>query len=229
MFTESFFQLLADPSEKVRILMDLVKSGVRVQIKRADQDSEMILADTISFRGSGLRIKPSAGAMTEWTGVRSLILQFLVGEQKFICQVNVENENSILVLGMEAKLYRVQRRDFFRLRLPPHFRGVLALQKETGDTTQPNLQLVDLGGGGCRVDVSNVARTFEARSKFSADLKIPGRDPLPVSCEVRYLQKVNLRPPVITMGIQFVNLQEAQKSRLAAIVMDLYREHFVRI
>lgn len=224
---QNSFQLISDPSEKVKIITDLVSIKGEVILKSLESGSMPFQAEPTLFKGSELTVKPK-GAFKTQKDQNSLIVQFSIGAQKYISQVEFRPIGESLTLSMAYKLFRVQRREFYRLKLPPGFRGKFFVPELLGVKFNQEFHLVDISGGGCKIELPSVEINFPVSEAFQATLKIPGRPEIPIMAVARYQHKIPVRPEIRWLGIQFVQQTEPQRNSLAALVMDLYREIFSR-
>lgn len=223
---QNSFQLISDPSEKVKIISDLVACHGEVLVKSILANTTAVPADPILFRGSELTVKPKAAIQFK-KEERALIVQFSIGAQKYISQVEFQTTGETLKLSMAYKLFRVQRRDFYRLKLPIGFRGKLFVPELNGIKFNQDFHLIDISGGGCKIELPGVEINFPPQT-FPCVLKIPGRPDVSLMGVARYQHKIPVRPEIRWIGIQFVQQTEPQRNSLAALVMDLYREIFSR-
>lgn len=224
---QNSFQLISDPSEKVKIISDLVACKGEIILKTLAATSMPFYADPVIFRGSELTIKPKKPVQLG-KDESSLIVQFSIGAQKYISQVECEIRGDSLALSMAYKLFRVQRREFYRLKLPVGFRGKFFVPELHGVKFNQAFHLIDISGGGCKVELPGVEVNFPVSQPFQGILKIPGREDISVMGIARYQHKIPVRPEIRWIGIQFVQQTEPQRNGLAALVMDLYREIFSR-
>ncbi len=224
---QNSFQLISDPSEKVKIFIDLVACRGEMLLKSVTPGTLPFPAEPILFKGSELTIKPKSVVQFP-KAEKSLIVQFSIGAQKYISQVEFQSTGETIKLSMAYKLFRVQRRDFYRLKLPPGFRGKLFVPDLHGVNFNQDFHLIDISGGGCKIELPGVEINFPISEAFAAVLKIPGRQDIQIMGIARYQHKIPVRPEIRWIGIQFVQQTEPQRNSLAALVMDLYREIFSR-
>lgn len=222
------FQLISDPSEKMKILYDVVKSR-QVLIVRVTQNDETIhWLEPRMVQGSELLCAPAPKKDFSFKK-GEMIVQFQVNAQKYISNVNFHSSGELVALSMQKKLFRVQRRDFFRLRLPHGFRGTILIPELFGAPFNQSFHVVDLSGGGCKVELPPLDLDLKAGTVFKGILKLPGRPDFAVICTVKHQSKLPLRPDGRWLGLEFFYTNEPDKNRMAATVMDLYRELFARL
>lgn len=221
----NIFQLISDPSEKMKILYDLINARQGLIVKGSENDDAIHVLEPRLIQGSELMCKVSHPENFKFKQGQ-LIVQFTVNTQKYIAQVPAKKAGEFLALSMEKKLFRVQRREFFRLRLPQTFRGVVQIPELFGSPFNQSFHLVDLSGGGCRVDLPPLDIDIKSGTVFKGILKLPNRPDFAVICTVRYQNQL---PDGGWLGLEFFHQSEPEKNRMAATVMDLYRELFSRL
>lgn len=223
----TFFQLIADPTEKMKLLYDLADGQRHVLCKALEAGSTPFIAEAVTVIGSYLMARPDK--LPSIAEDSDLIVQFQLGNQKYIAQVPAEKRHDMLALQMSRKLFRVQRREFYRLKLPPTFRGVLQIEELDGVPFRQSFHLVDLSGGGCKIELPMIDVDFKSGVPFQGTLKIPKREDYSVKCIVRHQNRIAHQPEVRWIGVQFLDMRAADINRMAALVMDLHREFFARI
>lgn len=224
----NIFQLVSDPSEKMKIFYDLIKTNQEVVVKPVNLETDVYSVKPHLIQGSELHCSSQSMDQFHQAGTE-LIAQFQVNGQKFISQVHFKVVENSLILLMEKKLFRVQRREFFRLRLPHGFRGTLFVPELFGAPFKQSFHLIDLSGGGCKIEMPPLDLKLKAGTVFKGVIKLPERAEMPVVCTVRHEVKLNGRPDARWLGIEFFHQSEPERNRLAATVMDLYRELFSRL
>ncbi len=222
----TFFQLVSDPTEKMKLLYDLAEGKRDILCKSIDTKATLFLAEAVTVIGSYLMVRPKKLGVVNHNE-DDLIIQFQLGNQKYISQVQFKQSDDLLALSMSRKLFRVQRREFYRLRLPNNYRGTLAIEMIDKQVIQRAFQLIDLSGGGCKIEVPPVDVSIKSGIPFNAALRIPGRGEIPIRGIIRHQNQ--MQPDIRWIGVQFIDQSEIDSNRLAALVMDLHREFFARI
>lgn len=224
----NIFQLVTDPSEKMKIIYDVIKGNQEIIVRVAEQKDDVVYAlEPRMIQGSALLAVPKDKSFDFKKG--ELIMQFQTNAQKYISNVSFHRDGEFVSLSMEKKLFRVQRREFFRLRLPAGFRGTIQIPELFGAPFKQSFAVVDLSGGGCKVELPPLDLDFKPGTTFKGVLKLPGRPDFPVICTVKHQSKQPSRPDGRWLGLEFFYQTEVEKNRMAATVMDLYRELFARM
>lgn len=226
MNASNYFVLISDPTEKMKLLNDLADSHREILCKSVAHNAVPFICDAVAMVGSYLTVRPKKLGVLP-VDDNNLIVQFQLGNQKYITQVEFKRNEDLVALSMSKKLFRVQRREFFRLKLPKTFRGVLRIDNIGVEKVYQDFKLVDISGGGCKVEVPLEVRLTPG-IPFSGTLKLPDREDGKFQCIVRHKSMIDVQPQVQWVGIQFIDSQ-SQQNKLASLVMDLHRELFSRL
>lgn len=222
------FELISDPSEKMKILYDLVKAKQDVVVKPSEIEDDIHVLEPRLVQGSELLCKADPQNDVKLKS-GSMIMQFQVNAQKYISLVPFRKAGEFISLSMEKKMFRVQRREFFRLKMPQNFRGTMLVPELFGRPFGKVFRLVDLSGGGCKVDLPPMDLDIKPGTVFKGILKLQGRQDFTIICTVRHQSKLTERNDDRWLGLEFFHQSEPEKNRMAATVMDLYRELFKKL
>ena len=148
----------------------------------------------------------------------------LSGERYFFVGI-ISVQGSKYVIQRPFELYMLQRRSMYRLPIPTSIKAFAELK--AGKTIHRFL-LRDLSAGGCLVAHNNSKLALGLGEDLETTLLLPDRDPIVVPGQVRHIRRRKDPQAPFLAGIQFIQIPEKQQNKLAAIVMELYREHFAR-
>ncbi len=154
----------------------------------------------------------------------ALILQFQLGTEKYISQNNYLTTEDEILLDLNSALFRIQRRQDFRIRIPSSIKTQIRL-KNPADRKMTLVDVFDLSGGGCRLQYSAKEIQFHVQQKFTATLEIDGREPFILNCMVQHQNPDPEKKDAFQAGIQFINLDEKVKNKIISLVMDIYKEY----
>jgi len=217
------FTAIKDPLEKNKILLDMIQHSSVMKIKALEPRADIFLAAPVSLIGGWLTCK-LIGPLQVAQIQAEIILQFHLSGQKYISQVRTRIEYGNLELNFEGDLYRVQRREDFRLRLPHSYQGLMEFKM---NGLNIRCKLVDISAGGCRLEIP-LKHAVKSGETYPGLVKTADRDDLTVEMNVRHIVP---HPEILDMtlvGIQFTNQTEIVKNRMAALVMDLYKDFFTK-
>ncbi|MFN7728494.1 MAG: PilZ domain-containing protein [Bdellovibrio sp.] len=222
--SEDVFVELKDPVEKYKVIEDLVRESAEIKVKGLSPMGFVFLVSPQSLTGHEVVCKVVGTALLDQFD-DSLIVQFDHYEYKYIAQVKHHKANDFLVLNFDTALFRVQRREDFRLRLPRSFQGRLILHV---DGRKVSCSMIDVSAGGCRAEVKKKVLELKVDQTISGALSTSGRDDLMIEVNVRHVVAHPDKDDHHSVGLKFINQTEIVKNRMAALVMDLYREFFTK-
>lgn len=227
---ETIFQKIQNDTERNQILSDL--AGRRGEIVGKSKNSSVtIQLRALTFTNSTLTCHPlnSSGPNLKDT---ELLLQFQVGPEKYITECNCKWSENEVILTLAHPLYRIQRRQDFRLRLPVGFSGRLEVAPPPGKRAKTHtLELLDISAGGVRVlerTNSEFTEKLKSGSELDASLFCPGIGRYPVQLEVVRIQTDSLNSSHRQIAFRFYHKSKQAKSDLLGLVMEIYREVFAK-
>ena len=217
---QTIFTALKD-DEKAQVFADFLKFPCEMKIKELEPRSDVFTVIPRSVTGT--RILCSLVGKPEFSSDHfGVVVQFDLGEHKYVTQVNADIKPDVVYLYFSNAIYRVQRREDFRLRLPPSYKGNFRF---THEGKQVNCRIVDLSAGGCRIEVPLLIVLRKESSIFGI-FQTEDRTDMEIEAQIRHISKAVGKEKVNLVGVQFLNQSTIVKNRMAALVMDLYREFF---
>ena len=221
------FTRINDGSEKLRLFSDLVKARGEILAKLSEPSQEVFVL--LAHDESGKKINCKLAGISHHTPPTSghLILTFFVGGEKYFFQSDYKISGEYVSISIESQLYHLQRREDYRIHIPTGFQAFFEMVSLNGKTQKRAIPLMDLSGGGCRVQVDAKILPLKSHDELKGHLFMSDRDPITVVGSVRHMKAENHGKGPLTCGIQFVGLTEPLKNRIIAAVMDLYRMHFI--
>lgn len=221
------FTKISDRAEKIRLFDDLIKSRGELMAKRPDPSADVFLLKAHSLDKDHVLCKV-IGATNQLSDNGQLITTFFIGGEKYFLQGDYESKGDQVKLSISSHLYHLQRREDYRVRIPPNFKALFEMVSHNGQTFKLALPLTDLSGGGCRLKVDPKKVKLSIGDELKGHLFLPDRSPIQMTVSVRHSRPEAIEKNMLTVGIQFVGLNDPTRHRLAAVVMDLYREFFIR-
>lgn len=220
------FTKISDSSEKNRLFLDLTSGKSDLLAKMPDPQSEVFTLMAQQFKDQKIYCKvmpiyfqlPAQGELT---------LYFFIGGEKYFLQTSYELHGDQVALNSTPPLFHLQRREDYRIRIPPNYRALLEIVSISGKTQKHSIPILDLSGGGCRVEINAKKINLKVQDELKGHLFLPDRSPIDVTASVRYLKEDSSGKNITACGLQFVSLAEPIKNRIVAVVMDLYREFFL--
>ncbi len=220
------FTRINDGSEKIRLFSDLAKVRGEILAKLAEPSSEMFTLMALEESGKKIHCRLSESHHKPLPAKGSMILTFFVGGEKYFFQSDYLATGENISISTESPLYHLQRREDYRIHIPAGFQAYFEMVSLNGKTQKRAIPLIDLSGGGCRIQVDAKVLPLKSHDELRGHLFMPDRTPITVVGSVRHIKAENHGKGPLTCGIQFVGLTEPLKNKIIATVMDLYRIHF---
>ena len=219
------FTRISDPAEKSRFFIDLAKSRSEIIAKVPEPSAEILVLTAAEYHDPKLVCK-IAGATSQLPPTGELILTFFIGGEKYFFQANYKVQGQQLSLLCLGPLFHLQRREDYRIKIPKSYQALFEIVAVNGKTDKKSIPLMDLSGGGCRIQVDPKVLPLKSPDLLKGHLYLPDRKPIPVAGSIRHTRMDSEGQSSMVCGIQFVDLGEPVKNKIVAVVMDLYRELF---
>lgn len=225
--SRDIFTKISDPSEKDRIFHDLCVSPSEIIAKPLSPQSETLLLKAEVFVGNELACS-NLSKHSPPEGPGELILQITLGAEKYLCSTPYILRGKRIYLNTNTEVFHLQRREDFRLRLPVSYKATFELRTVNQKPRRARLQIIDISGGGCKVLVTPTPPAFNISDQVSGEIHLPDRPTISISGQIRH-EDDDQHAKSQVVGIQFTNMPLPVRNRLAALVMDLYRQLFSRL
>jgi hypothetical protein len=139
--------------------------------------------------------------------------------EKFFYQTKLGIKDLKYVLEASEKMYKLQRREHFRVGLSTAEESSVVIINHNGKKTFIDAECMDVSMGGARIQVSEEVLSIKPMDKIISVLRINGKR-FEVHSEVRHLKNEN---GIISAGIQFSASNEDLKNRLQMLVLEFQR------
>ncbi len=155
---------------------------------------------------------------------------FFLGGERYFFKTPVSIEGDLVILRMDTDLFRLQRRQNYRIKIPESYKASLLISVHNKIPTKLKGQLLDLSSGGCRIALVANAPILESGDRLEGHITIGNRESLEIEATVNH-HKIENRASAIKQifGIEFKPLTSMLEGKLFAITMDLHREFFSRL
>lgn len=219
------FTKISDVSEKNRLFLDLVNGKSELLAKLSTPHAEVFSLMSTQYKDQKIYCKtvtvypslPKSGDLT---------LYFFIGGEKYFFQTDYEILGEQMILKTGNPLFHLQRREDYRIKIPPTYKALLEIVSISGKTEKHSIPILDLSGGGCRIELTPKQAHLKVHHELKGHLFLPDRNPIDVTASIRYIKTESTGKKALTCGVQFISLTEPVKNRIIAVVMDLYREFF---
>lgn len=215
---QRIFQEIPKAGDRDVILADAASIGAEVYIKFSAQKTLLTTAKKW--------IPPFKIELKYPEGPRPLVqnkvtIQFLCRNEKYFAQAYVQDTGNQFFLVIEDSIYKVQRRQSFRLKLPEQYPVVAEIFELNGHGVKESIRVIDLSEGGCSLLVPAYMAGIMG-AYMGMKVKIGTRQPFTQFGHVRYLKAEKNH---VRLGVQFEQGKQVN-SDLFNLTRDLYVELF---
>jgi len=224
----SMFIKIKDSAEKKQVYQSLINGKNEIIVKTTNSGEEVFSCTAKHLIRNKLTCHLDH-KLPNNVRPNELIIQFSSGLEKYFSQAPCEVNGDDLIIEIDSDLFQLHRREDFRLRLPPSFKGYFELEKLNSEETKEQLHLLDLSGGGCRFEAPTKNIEFNVGDELEGKVQLAKRDGIAVSAVVKHLAAHPANDLLVLVGVQFKNVSKISKNRLVGVVMDVYRELFLRM
>jgi hypothetical protein len=205
------FTRINDSSEKVRLYEDLAATRGEIHAKKPQAAADVFILLAYDYSNEKLHCKlTGATAALGPSGV--LTTTFFVGGEKYFMQADYQVIGDQVILKAAQHLFHLQRREDYRVRIPSSYRALIEIVSINGQTKKHSIPLMDLSGGGCRIQLDPKFLPLQMHDTLKGHLFLPDRDPILITGSVRHVRVENHGRGPMICGIQFVGLSEPLKN-----------------
>ena len=140
-----------------------------------------------------------------------------------------EKSHPALSAPIPKEMLRLQRREFFRLKVPlaHELTCVLAAEDLARKPVQVSTRVIDIGGGGIAVMVAPTAAELVIGGTLpECRLSLPDGDPIELTLEVRNITRQTQRNGTeqLRVGLRFADLPRNAEARIQRYIFNTERE-----
>lgn len=140
-----------------------------------------------------------------------------------------ENAHPALFAPLPREMLRLQRREFFRLKVPlAHEVSCLLCAEDLGRRpVQVSVRVIDIGAGGIAVMMApDAAELVIGGTLADCRLNLPEADPIELSLEVRNITRQTQRngAEMLRVGMRFSSLPRNAETRIQRYIFNTERE-----
>lgn len=220
------FTRLASHEEVLKILNDLAQAKGDLLAKKSGPEDQVFIFHVLKSENNTLICTTNPPAqMNHDSG--DLICSFFLGGEKYFMQTQYQVRDRQLLVKTPEDIYHLQRREDYRIKIPNHFKALFEVHQINDKYIKYSLPIWDLSGGGCRLCLNDKKYKLNAEDELHGHLFFPDRQPTQVHAVIRHVRPGPDKETSL-YGLQFLGMSEMQKNRIAAVVLDLYREFFLK-
>ncbi|TAK91754.1 MAG: flagellar brake protein [Burkholderiaceae bacterium] len=211
---------LKDEHTLVTVYFNAGKEFIVTNLLRINPDYEELVFDSSGSSKTNDRLMASPRVIFVAT-LHGIKIQF----PAINAEETIYRKRPAMRVRLPTELMRLQRRDFYRVKVPGNLQAACLLPGPSKDR-QLHMPLIDLGVGGAALKLSDVEMNFQVGQIIPrAQLILPELAPMTVKLDVRYtLLMRDLVKPYLRVGVRFVDCENAQAKDLQLLVTQLDRE-----
>lgn len=238
------FTKIFNQDEKEKIFSDISKYKTEILVKTLEPDSVLNYLKAYDYVYPYLFVLPKNELhLFDKENLKSkdflksknqtlVIIQFSISGDKYFSQCALEIEpiknDFLFKLNTTSPVYQLQRRENFRIKIPSSYKMQFEFIATDNifniDRFEKN-NVIDFSAGGCKLHIRE-SHYLKPNTEIQGILHIPEHENISSKVRICYVQNDPTKKNYQFIGVQFVEMTEIQKNKLAALVMDLYREFF---
>ncbi len=216
------FQAVAFKSEREGALSDL--SDRLPMLSAAAEDNSTFLYRVSRVVGTTIYLSSLEETRPAKVGEEiRLIFSLATGQYALVAIVASSSAGSIMFDFSKSELLRLQRRDSFRIVIPPTISLEFFLNSKLKPEYAMRVADVSLGGAAVRMNAEQLSR-YWVGSSIKGSLVMHGRDPIELEGTIRHHFPKEQGQPTQKVGVQFLNLSTEQQRELLSLTLQLHRE-----
>lgn len=224
---QSFFVPISSKEEKDRIFRDVVVNKAELKLKPLASDGDIFVVEPTVIEDDSYDLTCKVrGTASVGPKDDEVIVKFSLGETLYMGQAKFRQMYGVFYLDTRGKLFRVQRRDSFRVKLPASFQGKVRIDAVEDRIFKKSFSLMDLSGGGCRFEAPLAGLELKSDQTWKGALLMPGKPELAVGGVLKHFAPHPIAKDKVWIGTGFAGISPATTNRIEGLVMDLYRTFF---
>lgn len=223
---DSFFQKVATRADRERVYNLLVERQIEVVAVTESKTTHKYVPKFLT--GHKMVMGPPEKQSTAFPK-GNVVITFSVGVEKYFLKTQLEEgRGEDAHLDMHVDLFKLQRRNSFRLNIPTGYQARFEINVRNGEPVKEKYELVDLSGGGFAFELSTGHEPqFKANEIIVGKLIVGPEFKEIITCVVRHSRMVGSRGSgLCRVGIEFQDIKASVQNELIKLVMDLHRDMF---
>lgn len=222
---KEIFRLISREEEKLNLWKDF---GNTKGILIGKGDNSSFKAQVNFFDQKSNRLECKSDSILNLNSTETFYCHFFIGGEKYFFQTAIHNEGTTIFINVPEKLYHLQRRQNFRVRLPKGYKAFYDISKVNGHQQNLKFELNDLSGNGCLIShpLSPLLESHEVGHEITGTLVIQEVS-LEIKGIIRHI-KIEKNNKIRMYGVEFINLSPLVENKLYALTLDIYKQVFRR-
>lgn len=223
--SQSVFQNVPSAKEIEDLLTMVVISQARIQLRTSASSTDFTAVIPYASKKNSIMARFISGPRLP-DATNATITFELEGSKYFSTSRCLTLGGNEYLINFE-NLYKLQRRDFFRVVIPPEVMPAFVMS-ETLDAANvgTNFRILDLSTGGVAIEVFDSADSFKDGAILTGTLAIGQHTPLGFKAVQKYKRKSGSSYQV---GLEFTDKTVAFTQKVSFIVNECHRQIFAKM
>ncbi len=182
--------------------------------------------ESLAFQTPFLVVRPIDNRILRFENREKVVVNFGIDQGLYFLQTDLKLQGkNEYAINFDQKIYKIQRRDNFRLTLPEDYSVEVEFEKSFIPGSN-RFKLSNLSQGGMGVSIpQSKSMSVERGRRVDATLYLPDRDAFAIHAVIRHYRD---EAEFVQVGFEFEALAPELEQLLGNIMMDLYRLMFSR-
>lgn len=228
--SNEFFSKVSTRSDRERAFRLAIERKSEMHCKSEDGDFLFLIPERI--KDSTLVAELSRKSSLDHTKVCTV--SFMIGQERFFLKTKIAPKNvgsnllgghSAVEVDLQVDLYKLQRRDLYRLVIPIGVPLSADFVRVVNGKSQ-SFRLHDLSGGGlCLELLPGADCDFKKGDHIEGQVKLTNLLDKRVSGKVAYVQTYgSMGSGIVRVGVQFLGIEVVEREQIVQAVWDLHRD-----
>lgn len=222
---DSFFEKVTTRVDRERVYNILVERKISVTV--VDEKKKTIVCEPRFLTGHKMVMSAGDDRLLPEPGIS--VITFSIGNEKYFLKTKLEEgRGADIHLDMQSDLYKLQRRNSFRLNIPSGYAARIEIFSRDLKKTKEKHDLVDLSGGGFAFELpAGNEPQFKKGELLSVILQVGPDFRSQIDAVVRHSRMVGSRGSgLCRVGCEFIKIQPAIQNEIVNLVMNIHRDMF---
>ncbi|MGZ3793428.1 MAG: PilZ domain-containing protein [Bdellovibrio sp.] len=219
----SIFKLIKSAEEKTKLWDDLAKA--RGEILCKGKEDVLCKLKAQYYNAKNNYVECSYETPDRLFPAEDYLGYFFIGGEKYYFRSVEKLQNDKVLIPLAENLYRLQRRQNYRVRIPENYHAYYNIVSVNGRAQNLVGRLGDLSSQGCRTVYPENTHALKEEDKVIGHLIIGKRAPIEIEGIVRHLKPEG---KLQNCGIEFSPLTSIMENKLFMITMEIHKEIFRR-
>lgn len=224
---KDIFKKITDPLAKAEVFRTIAAQRIELTCKTPEPLAELLILKCFEYHSPVIKCLLSGSSQSPKTS-GDLIITTYLGAEKYFFQTNYKIVQNDFVLQEPTDLFQLQRREYFRFRIPKSVDARVTITKIDGSSKKVVLPVFDLSGGGLGLEVPSYSWNPNRGQKIEGQLYLQDRGEFPFTGQVKHVAINSMKKDHSSIGVEFTDIQVKYRERIIAAGLDFYKQYFAK-